>query len=187
MLKDRKVLLLLPGSTIDTYADTIEQYIAENNPFIISVNFVTKFGDKANRLAFFGSEKRYLRAAGREQECNVASVSNIDGYADTDLIFNYESLIARENEDFENSMIMLLNLLRRIEVENFAIAGFDGYQKGEPNYSKDVIREDDRFKHRYDEITLNMRKMLKAYKEKMIKPEVCFLTPSVYADIFKTE
>lgn len=187
LLNDRNILLLLPGSSIDTYEKEIEQYISESNPFIISVNFVTKYGKKEDRLAFFGSEKRYKHASGREQENNVAAVSNIDGHSDSDLVFNYESLIARENEDFENSMIMLLNLLQRIGIERFTIAGFDGYQKDGSNYSNDVIREDDRFKHRYEEITKNMRKMLKAYREKMNKPEVFFLTPSVYADIFDTE
>lgn len=102
------------------------------------------------------------------------------------MVVNYESLVERDNEDFDNTMIMLLNLLKRLGIDKFAIAGFDGYVKGGKNYFDDTLFEGNRFETKYDGITENMRRMLKNYVS-TLDNQYCinFLTPSVYSELFE--
>ena len=184
MLDGRKILLLLPGNSINKYADKIRKYIDQNNAFVLLVNFISSSINKDNSLTFFGSAKRYKKAR-LEDANNIVVVSNIEGYHDTDIVVNYESLIERNNDDFDNTMIMLLNLLKRLGITSFAVAGFDGYAKGRDNYFDSALFEEKRFADQYDGITENMRKMLKEYAATLPrKSDIMFLTPSVYEDIF---
>lgn len=183
---NRNILLVLPGNSIVKYKKDIEEYIEKNDPFLISANFITDFVEADNRMTFFGSTKRYKKAADREAEKHIVVVSNVENYCENDMVVNYESLIERDNEDFDNTMIMLLNLLRRLGITKFAVAGFDGYIKGKKNYFNDIQFEENRFETKYERITFNMRKMLKKYAATLEdKSSICFLTPSVYADIFE--
>ena len=112
-------------------------------------------------------------------------VSNVENYSSSDIIVNYESLIERNNDDFDNTMIMLLNLLKRLDIRKYAIAGFDGYHHGDNNYLDDSKFQGNRFQTKYDTITENMRKMLSDYAMTLDRKEdVVFLTPSAYSDIF---
>lgn len=184
MLGGRNILIISPGSSIREYEHQIRCYIKEMRAFIISVNFVTSFGDKDNRLSFFGSEKRYKRVALAEER-NVAVVSNIVQHRDIDIVINYESLIDRNNDDPDNTMIMLLNLLKRLSITRFAVAGFDGFERGKQNYFLGSLFEQGRFEAKFDVITENIRKMLKEYALTLPrKSNVRFLTPSIYEDIF---
>lgn len=184
VLSNRNILLLLPGHSILEYKKEIEKYIHDNKPFIISVNFVAPYGDNSNRMTFYGSTKRYRNSEKRKGEKNIV-VSNVENYSSSDIIVNYESLIERNNDDFDNTMIMLLNLLKRLDIRKYAIAGFDGYHHGDNNYFDDSKFQGNRFQTKYDTITENMRKMLSDYAMTLDRKEdVVFLTPSAYSDIF---
>ena len=67
-------------------------------------------------MAFFGSTKRYNKFKDMRKNERIIVVSNVDQYAESDYVVNYESLIERDNEEFDNTMIMLLNLLRRLNI-----------------------------------------------------------------------
>ena len=186
LLRNRDLLVLSPGKTLLTYRKEIEKYILENNPFVISVNFISDFTSTDNRLTFYGSSKRYKRADAKENEKYIVVVSNVENYSNDDIVINYESLIERNNDDCDNTMIMLLNLLKRLDISSFAIAGFDGYVKGRENYFNNSQFQGNRFEEKYDSITENMRKMLKNYAFHLSdKNNIKFITPSAYEDIFK--
>lgn len=186
LLKGRNILLLLPGKSIDLYKDEIDAHVKKKNAFVISVNFVSKITDEYSRLTFFGSEKRYKKAKDRINEKYVVTVSNIHNTSKNDLVINYESVIERDNEDFDNTTIMLLNLLYRLNITKFAIAGFDGYSNNKENYFRDDMFEGSRFESKYENLTNNMRNMLKEYAKKIKNREnIKFITPSIYQDIFE--
>lgn len=186
LLDTRNILVLVPGASIVEYSDTIKKYIVENNCFVISVNFVSNYADINNRLTFFGSSKRYKKSSERLNEKNIVVVSNVENCNVNDMVVNYESLIERETDDFDNTMIMLLNLLRRLDIKKYAVAGFDGYSKNKNNYFDDSKFEGNRFETKFATITENMRKMLESYSMSLNKKsDVNFLTPSIYADIFE--
>ena len=163
LLANRNILLLLPGSTIEIYKKRIIDYIEKNNCFVISVNHITNLTCKENRAAFFGSEKRYKKFNNKTNELNVIITSNISSD--------------------DNTTIMLLNLLNRIDISDFSIAGFDGYSKDNINYYDNDLFEGERFLKRFEQNEKNMRKMLKKYIDCSNKKNIKLITPSVYSDI----
>lgn len=193
ILEGRNVLLLMPGHSLVTHAAQIEQYISEKDPIVISTNFETTFSRTENRLSFYGSKKRFMKAKPGDNDRAIILVSNILQETDehdrrNTLVMNYENLIDRGNEDFDNSSIMLLNLLKRIGVCKFAVAGFDGYNRNAENYFDEDRFEGSRFESKYASITENMRTMLQNYAASLHhRSDVTFLTPSVYTDIFTDE
>lgn len=185
-LLDRNILILAPGRSLIVYEEEIKAFIEQSNPFIISVNFLSNYSDKSQRVAFFGSSKRYRKAQPIPKEEEIIVVSNVEGYDKNDLVVNYESLIERDNDEFDNTMVMLLNLLRRVGTENIYIAGFDGYNDQNSEQYFDSKFDDRRFAKKYQMITENIRNILKKYAKGMNRKEnIRFITPSIYSDIFE--
>ena len=131
-MKDRRILILAPGRTISAFHDEIEAYIRINNPIVISVNFVPEslkcdWYFYANTIHW----ERICDGIGHEK-CIVSS--NIHVNTEGAFIVNYSSLIEEDSMLYDNSTIMLLNLLKRVEVSEICIAGFDGLKENGENY-----------------------------------------------------
>lgn len=65
---------MVPGNSLNTYRPEIDNYISENKPVVISVNFVA---DYSEAMAFFGNAKRYSRLKGKREGRMVIISSNI--------------------------------------------------------------------------------------------------------------
>ena len=110
-IKDKEILLLFPGRSILEYKDKIEKFIKEHNPVVIPINFTSRFLPECNCLPFFGSAKRYKKFIKKDNKERCIVVSNILDHRNEDYVVNYESLIDRDNDNFDSSSIMILNLL----------------------------------------------------------------------------
>ncbi len=177
----RPILVLLPGKTLVDYREQIEAYIEKNHPFLISVNFVTTFSRKENRLAFFGSEKRLKEYTHLKDE-SILLTSNIRNTA-YDLV-NYNTLIEPSLDIFDNTFIMLMNLLKRLHLTNVCIAGLDGFKKEQENYFSDRMN-DKRFKEKYQEINQELETFIQQYLASSPSGTYQLLTPSIYEKLFK--
>ena len=132
VIKEKEVLILVPGNTLNTHRTIIDEYICQKNPVVISVNFVA---EDVKSYVFFGNQKRYTKL--KEKRCNrkIIISSNIKSDSAQDIIVNYHSIINRGYKYFENSTIMLLNILKRVNPKRVIIAGFDGFDENtEKNY-----------------------------------------------------
>lgn len=174
----KKILMLVPGSSLNVCHNEIEKYIREENPFLISVNFMPHY----EGMAFFGNEKQYVRVQSAEEKERCIISSNIKTN-DSVLKINYQSLLNRGYRFFDNSAMMCLNLLKRLGAQDIMIAGFDGFQKGGGNYKNDSFQEI-RHADSYDEENRELKSMLRDYMEE--KPEsvrVRMLTPGLFTDM----
>ena len=132
-IEGKEVFVIVPGNTINTYKEKIDNYIEQQNPTVISVNFMIK--DNNNSFSFFGNQKRYNKLCKGYTNKNVIISSNVKSKNDNDIIVNYHSLINRKYKYFENSTMMLLYLLKRLNPKKITIAGFDGFDaEMEKNY-----------------------------------------------------
>ncbi len=134
-LKDRKVLLVSPGKTIVTQKDRIARYIEENQPVIIGVNAASS--DFKYDYIFFSNTIRYDYARDIYPESfyavkRILSSSVKTEADDNEMVVNFNLLIKRGWEHFDNAMIMCLRLLNKLQIEDVALAGFDGFSD---NYS----------------------------------------------------
>lgn len=184
-MEDREVLVMVPGNTLNTCRELIDGYISEKKPVVISVNFVS---DNPSATVFFGNPKRYARLADKRRGRKVIISSNIQSDTKTDIAVNYHSLINRGYTYFENSTIMLLNLLKKIRPSQITMAGFDGFsEKIDENYV-DASYQNER--HTREFAVLN-REIADMYHEivQTMSPgcRFNFITPSIYEGMDATD
>ena len=177
LVAGRPILVISPGASILTHEGVIEDYIRDRDPIIISVNFVDRHDGS---LAFFGNIKRYNRFKGKTDGHEIITSSNIRSSAARYQI-NYDSIINRGYAYFDNSTIMLLNLLKKLGVERIALAGFDGFDADlDSNYIDDSF-QNDRHKSEFERMNLEISRMMKDIIETLEgKCSVEFITPSKF-------
>ena len=177
LINGREVLVMVPGNSLNTYRQQIDQYIDEKKPFVVSVNFIA---DYPKSYAFYGNQKRYTLNKNKRQGREVIVSSNVqpDGPA---IMVNYHGLINRGYKYFENSAIMLLNLLKKSDANHISIAGFDGFEVGKDTNYTDASFQNDRHKANFDELNKEIKLMLRDYMETISeKCTITFLTPSQF-------
>lgn len=182
VIGDREILVLVPGNSLNTYREQIDAYAKEHGALVISVNFIA---DDLESYAFFGNQKRYTMLQKKRSGRKVIISSNIESDGD-DIVVNYHSLINRGYKYFENTTIMLLNLLKRLEVSKISIAGFDGFDAGKSsNYADDTF-QNDRHVAEFDALNEEISKMLlEIVKMLEGKCEIKMITPSRFEEILK--
>lgn len=134
-LKDKDILLIVPGRSAVAQKDQIEHFIDETVPVIISVNFIHDdiqadyvYMSNARRYAFWEQDPRF-----KTQEKIIAS--NIKRVADAsnETIVSFNKLIKCGWDHIDNSALMILRLMDMFDVKSISIAGFDGYNYNDKN------------------------------------------------------
>ena len=179
-IEDRPVLVVAPGASIQKEANQLNQYIKENNPFIISINFRYEMSD----MIFFGSPKRYDSNISLCDKKDVIITSNIKECNKESYVVDYSKVIECGWKYFDNSAIMLLRLLKRINVKTIAIAGLDGFDVSATNYYQDEMSYNRNISE-YNRLNTELRDMLISYKLGLPNDSsVSFVTTSMFAKIF---
>ena len=174
----KEILVLVPGQTLQTHKKIIGDYISANNPVVISVNFNS---DYSNAITFFGNQKRYQKYYSSTKKTIISS--NIDPKDESSLMINYYSLINMNYKYFENSTIMLLNLLKRLDVKRITLAGFDGFSTNKIDNYFDVSFQNDRHKDEFESLNIEIKMMLQEYLETVENTCVVrSITPSLFFD-----
>ena len=143
LLLNRKILILAPGKSLLTEKDKIKQYWKNENPIVISVNFITDI--IPIDIAFVGNLKRFTSIAqlidDNKNLKKVIVTSNIKfKNVEKTLTVNYGDYITDDPIITDNSGIMLLNLMQKLGVKDVALAGFDGFSVNRmDNYYNDSL------------------------------------------------
>lgn len=176
----KKILLIGPGSNVAFEGDKIRNYISENQPIVLAINYIPD-GLMPHYL-FITNSKRYAQMATKLSEARHMSIktiatSNVTKTKDSfTYVLNYSSLIDMETEIPDNSLIMLLRCLEKLGVKEIGLAGFDGYSEDKINYyitnmEYSFAREKAQYLNDY------AKKFLNDHKSKML---VKFITKSYY-------
>ncbi len=137
-LQDKKILLLGPGQNIQLQADRIHRYIKQENPVVLSINYIP--GAFHVDYVFLCNTRRYIRLANVLHECKnkntkiiaTSNVTNANGKFHYTL--NNSTLLDQDAEIIDNSFIMFLKVLQMLGIKSVSCAGFDGYSETEENY-----------------------------------------------------
>lgn len=139
LLSKNEILLIGPGSSVISEKDKIDAYTAQNDPLIISVNHISPVVNAD--IIFISNVKRYeqLNAViGRESEITsrIILTSNITpAQLQPDYVVDYSVLVMENsNVNYDNSLLMLIELLKQKDVKSVHLAGFDGYDSEKVNY-----------------------------------------------------
>lgn len=164
-LSGKNILLIAPGKTVSTKKKDIVQYIAKNDPVVISVNFVPS---EIEAQYTFYSNNRRLDILGTRHGKIIES-SNLPGEK-ADFYINYNRLSGAFEQGC-NSLIMLMKLLMDLGIENICVAGADGYSPSGDNYYNNSMWSPIR--------DINFNNEVASAIEK-IGINVKFITPSYY-------
>ena len=147
------------------------------------MNFVA---DYRPAMAFFGNQKRYSRLREKRNNRDIIVSSNVRPDSSHDYVVNYHSLINRGYKYFENSTIMLFNLLKRTNPSKITIAGFDGFAEQNDSNYMDTTYQNERHINEFSLLNQEIRAMFADIVEVM-RPSCIFemMTPSLYKDIIK--
>lgn len=174
----RNLLLLAPGKSLQTEKEKVENYIVQNNPLIIAVNHVPEQFNV--NYVFVSNGQRYGRIFHLlkkwHNKIEIIVTSNITEELDLcDYMVNYSTLT--DNMEYkDNSMLMLLHLIKRLGISKVATAGFDGFSENEAeNYFDNyfVLNEGTHRASLNDEIRKELEKIYSDI-------EVNFITESRY-------
>lgn len=186
VMDNRKVLLLLPGTSIVREQKKIKQYIEENHPVVIGINAV--FENYDYDYVFFSNKVRYNYAKEIYPDLfnNFKKIvaSNIKTTPEkNELIVNFNLLVKRGWDHFDNSGIMCLRLLNKLHVENVALAGFDGFESAHSdNYADPSLPHINPGK-KWEELNEEIRNMLDDFRKTTSETmQLTFITKSKYEE-----
>lgn len=166
-IKQREVLLLLPGRSLIDEKSKIESYIAGKDPVMIGVNAV--FAGYDYDYLFFSNKNRYKYAKEIYPELFyqypkiiASNIKTIPEEGET--IVNFNLLVKRGWSHFDNSGIMCLRLLNKLHINSVALAGFDGFGNAHnQNYADVSLPYIDPGK-RWEELNAEIVDMLEDFK-----------------------
>lgn len=138
-LKTKSIVVLGPGSSLISDANKVNEAISKDNTLVFATNFFPDY-QKVDFI-FMSNAKRYGKLADMIMDkdkikgveliftSNITPVDYKPRY-----VLNYESLLAKESECQDNSLLLLLNFFRKIGIKEVNLAGFDGYKLNGDNY-----------------------------------------------------
>lgn len=135
LLHNKKILLIGPGKTIINEQDKIKSFIENEKPYIVSINFA--YENIKPDLIFLTNAKRHIQIANRlyNYDLKIIATSNVTAMNKKfDYCVNISALLDKDSEYSDNSLIMFLKLLMKIDIKNVHLAGFDGYSGTDDNY-----------------------------------------------------
>lgn len=177
-LRGKNILIIAPGLTADTCKEQICKYVNNEKALVISVNFIPSY--LVSDYFFYANSIHWGRVYKNIDKKKCILVSNLHEHTDETYIVDYSSLLVDGNILGDNSTIMLLNLLRRLEVNSIGIAGFDGLKHNTKNYV-DSSFIDGTNELTIEETNREIKKMYKDFKEKIEgEIDVQIITPTLY-------
>ena len=120
------ILILAPGKSLTRETGKIKDYIEQEKPYIISINF---------RPANIRVDKVFISNARRfSEQCDLNNVIVTSNIRTNDVPkLNYGSYL--NNSDMaDNAALMLLKVLMKIGVNSVSFAGLDGFASDNDNY-----------------------------------------------------
>lgn len=184
ILKNRNIVIVAPGKSIESEEEKIAKYIKDNNASVISINHVSDFFH--NDYIFVSNKKRFEYWRDNVEFVNSQKIvtSNIE-IEEIDKIsyVSFMRLIKCGWMHFDNATLLLLRLLDLLEVKSIMIAGVDGYSFKD-NYITDKVAVANSYEDPM-ELNRDMRSMLMDFAEtrKHKDIDINFITKSRFSDI----
>lgn len=173
-LRNKNVLILAPGRSLNTYTKKISQFIKKEAPVIFGINAAAV--QYQYDYLFISNEKRYTETVPTNVKYRILT-SNLHSSGAKDKSINYSSYLLTESMIYDDPTFMLIKLLLAVGITEVTIAGFDGFSaSGKENYFA-------------SQMSLGTNLATKTEKNEKIKCELQkfqkimkmhFLTPSLY-------
>ena len=181
----RKLLLLAPGKTLKTCQEQIDCFIQKEKPLVIGINSIPE--TYSCDWLFFSKPLRYQYAHEKSPDkftevpkiltSNIKTAGNADEF-----IVNYNLLVKLGWIFFDDSMIMFLRLLEKLESQEVYLAGFDGFSLTENFNYADPFLQGELDRQKRETLNSDIASMLQdVVRGAGNRLKLKFLTPSIYS------
>ncbi len=186
LMADRKVLLIAPGRTSVDCHEKISGFVSTDNPVVIEVNSINKLYDPdylfiSNSVRYDYARNTYPKTFNKLEKIilsNIHTDSDINEY-----IVNYNLVIQRGWDHYDNAVILALRLLNRIGVKNVYIVGFDGFKEDYDDSYADKSLPNLNPENKWVELNNEIKAMFKELSDSLEgRMNIAFLTPSIYEE-----
>ena len=183
---ERPVLLIAPGTTSTTEADKIKTVIKNKNAIVIGVNAINSLYNydylfMMNKIRYDYAKDIYPE---KFEDTRKILLSNVKSTADdNEIIINFNRVIKRGWEHFDNAVINCLRLLDSLGVSNVLIAGFDGFKhKYNESYADEALPTLNP-NNDWDSLNKEIKDMFNDFvTTKNTKMDIEFVTESIFED-----
>lgn len=182
--QNREILLIAPGKSSEVQKEKVKKYIVEKQPIVIGVNAINPSYQYDYLFMINTVRYNYAREIYPQQFCNTKKIllSNIKIKADVnELIVNFNRVVKRGWEHFDNAVINALRLLDKLHVKDVAIVGFDGfkhaYNESYADSALPTLNPDNKWDELNDEI-MDMYRDFRTSTQHTMK--VTFVTDSIF-------
>lgn len=175
LIKDKNILIIAPGSSLNSFAGEINAFIEKNNPVTFGVN--SKSNMFKYDFLFVSNEKRAVGLTLSEQTRVIRTSNLTKSFKADDIVVNYSSYLCDDKTILDNSGLMLIKLLIKCGCNRLFLCGFDGYSFDSNSIYYDsslILGTHNSSKMEKNESIKNQFKLLK----KSI--DIHFLTNSIY-------
>ena len=184
IVKGRKVMLIAPGKSTITEKDKLNDFIMREKPVVIEVNSINKFYNPD--YVFFTNSVRYEYAQNTYpktfEKTKRILLSNIHtDESENELIVNFNLVIKRGWEHFDNAVILALRLLNKLDATDIYISGFDGFKTKYNESYADESLPTLYPENKWDELNEEIKDMYKDFYDSVKgKINITFLTDSIF-------
>ena len=165
-------VVIAPGASIKKYKFNSEML---QNSCVICVNF--DYEQIESNFIFCTNPKRLGYISDLNKTKLIITSNLIENVKVAKYIISRNELIYHDDLFSDDSTLMVLNLLKKLDKKNIYLAGFDGFKRDTDNFFNILldrkIRDDD-----YDS-----QKRIKIIRNIYSSMNLCFLTPSVYESV----
>lgn len=175
-LNGKKVFIIAPGVTINEKKEKLKEFINKEHPIVICVHCMPDF--VSPDFVFFTNIKRYDIFRSEKTDIRKIVSSNLTRDCQIDenaFVFNYLSMVSNDNDFCDDSVMMVMNLLKRENIHEIYVAGFDGIKDGKGDFYISILSRDNVDKEYSD----NVKNILKKHYQDV---KIHFLTESYYSD-----
>lgn len=181
---NRTILLIAPGKSSELQKAEIKKFIVDKQPVVVGVNAINPSYQYDYLFIINKVRYNYAREIYPQQFYSTKKIllSNIKTKADVnELIVNFNRVVKRGWEHFDNAVINALRFLDKLYVTDVALAGFDGfkhaYNESYADSSLPTLNPDNRWDELNDEIMDMFRDFRVSTAHTM---NITFITDSIF-------
>lgn len=179
--RNKKVLILAPGLSINENKDSIKKLIDADDVISISLNF---YNEDFKTDFIFSSNMRRYRSLDVEiddfkknnKTLEVILTSNMREAINKNYNINFYSIAVESKDIVDNAGLMVMKLMQMIGVKEMSVAGMDGYSENNPYVYNDMSTQFD-----FSKVAGLRNELIKKEINKLKKYiNIKFITKSLY-------
>lgn len=182
----REILLIAPGKSCELEKDKVSRYIVENHPVVIGVNAINPsytydYLFMINTIRYNYAKEIYPRQFFATKKILLSNIKTEPD--ESEMIVNFNRVVKRGWEHFDNAVINVLRLLDKLHVTKISIVGFDGFkQKYNESYA-DIALPTLNPNNQWDKLNDEIKDMFRDFRESAgTAMEIKMLTDSIFAE-----